>query len=98
MDPPRYDYRQLGAVTYQPSALSFSCQAELSLLMDSKLVKDLENDLSQLNRLGVAYFLLAYFRFLPRITSALLFIKSVGAQLSVLLLSHSVSNDFQTHC
>jgi hypothetical protein len=36
------------------------------MLMDSKLVKDLENDLSQLNRLGVAYFLLAYFRFLPR--------------------------------
>ena len=38
--------------------------------MDSKLVKDLENDLSQLNRLGVAYFLVVYFRFLPLITSA----------------------------
>jgi len=46
--------------------------------MDSKLVKDLENDLSQLNRLGVAYFHLAYFRFQPRVLHRLF----VGAQLS----------------
>jgi hypothetical protein len=50
--------------------------------MDSKLVKERENDLSQLNRLGVAYFLVVYFRFLPLITSALLSFKSVGAQMS----------------
>ena len=29
--------------------------------------KDREDDASQLNRLGVAYFHLAYFRFLPRV-------------------------------
>jgi len=40
------------------------------------IVKDPENDLSQLNRLGVTYFHLAYFRFQLRITSAF-----VGAKL-----------------
>jgi hypothetical protein len=34
------------------------------------IVKEREHDLSQLNRLGVAYFLVVYFRFLPRITLA----------------------------
>ena len=38
--------------------------------LSDELVKDPENDLSQLNRLGVTYFLLAYFRFQLRITSA----------------------------
>jgi len=69
-------------VSNEPTALSVHC----------KLVKDLENDLSQLNRLGVAYSHLVYFRFQPRVLHRLF----VGAQSSVLLLSHSVSNDFQT--
>jgi len=34
------------------------------------ILKDREDETSQLNRLGVAYFLLVYFRFQPRVTSA----------------------------
>jgi len=56
--------------------------------------KDLENDLSQLNRLGVAYFLLAYFRF----QTTYYFGFSSAQQFQLLLLSHSGSNDIQTTC
>jgi hypothetical protein len=38
--------------------------------MSDELGKEREFDTSQLNRLGVAYFLLVYFRFQPQITSA----------------------------
>jgi len=37
----------------------------LELTAESLAFKDHEDDASQLNRLGVAYFLVDYFRFLP---------------------------------
>jgi hypothetical protein len=67
--------------------------------MDSKLFKDREDNISQLNRLGVAYFLICL---LPisatvlRLCFHLLFgiRKASAQQLSVLHLSHPGSNDF----
>jgi hypothetical protein len=61
-------------------------------LVSDEIVKDPENDLSQLNRLGVAYF---HVCLLPISTTDHIGFSS-AQQLSVLLLSHSVSNDIQT--
>jgi len=83
------DKSKLSAISRQLSAMI----AGLTFRADGQQTfKDREDETSQLNRLGVAYFHLVYFRFLPRVLLRLF----VGAQSSVLLLSHSVSNDFQT--
>src|SRR6266567_4836788 len=74
--------RQLSAVSHQQIHAGRSARAEAR-----QSLKELEDDASQLNRLGR--------RGKPR-----LYYKAflVGAQLSVLLLSHPGSDDIQTNC
>ena len=82
--PPRYDHRRLErlATSFSLSAW-FAQNEELPLNSGAnhrKLVKDPENDLSQLNRLDGPTFFFAYFRFQPSY-AALLSMKSIGAKL-----------------
>jgi hypothetical protein len=78
------DKSKLSAFSRQLSAT----RAGVTLTADGQQTfKDREDETSQLNRLGVAYFHLVYFRFQPRITSALLSFKSVGATVVSVFLS-----------
>src|SRR5581483_4145307 len=89
--PPRYDHRRLERLAASFSLIArFAPNEELPLDSGAnhrKLVKDPENDLSQLNRLDGPTFFFAYFRFQPSY-AALLSHKSIGAKLLLTFLLH----------
>jgi hypothetical protein len=63
---PQTCFSQLSSISLNPAKLS----QELKAKSQEQILKDREDETSQLNRLGVAYFLMVYFRFLPHLTSA----------------------------